>query len=513
MDTNRLIRLLPTMEIVEEAFQLAGWKCTAVISRPEQVYRNVRLFTGRQELQPDLLYALRPGETDFPTDRFSYICTTPIEGKADHIICPEMPPEILLDELMELFSRYQQKEMRIDQATYQDATLQELCELGAQLLGNPVCIHDDWFIMTGLSRDAEQIIIPEYVMSSSRSFLPRAILDAFRDDTDYLETYTHPDPRIWHGANGAPDSLYINLWDGKIYRGRFLVIRHNRDFRKSDFLLAEILAQRAVFLQKRKAFDQESQYKSMDDILFGLLQGRPAEEYDLSHVLNMLSWNKRDNYLCVSLRSREKTRNTVEEHMLHSDLFQKFPGSYILFSGQDQHMVVNINRDPITQAALSRQLEELCGEYRLYVGVSSPVADIRELHLAYSQAEAALEQAISLPRERPVVFFSGCVLEYLMKHMDSPLPAWTLVSPKLLAMRKHDQENGTQYFETFREYLLNERDIPKTAEKLIIHRTTLLYRLKRIQSQFCLELEDPWTRLYLMFSLWLMEREERQKKQ
>ena len=98
-------------------------------------------------------------------------------------------------------------------------------------------------------------------------------------------------------------------------------------------------------------------------------------------------------------------------------------------------------------------------------------------------------------------------MEHMLQTMDSPLPTWCLVSPELQAMMSHDRENGTQYFETFREYLLNERDIPKTSEKLIIHRTTLLYRLKKIQSMMNVNLEDPWQRLYMMLSLWILEQQ------
>ena len=71
----------------------------------------------------------------------------------------------------------------------------------------------------------------------------------------------------------------------------------------------------------------------------------------------------------------------------------------------------------------------------------------------------------------------------------------------------HDRETGTQYFETLRTYLLQERDIPRTSEKLIIHRTTLQYRLKKIQSLTELDLDDTWQRLYLLLSLWIMERD------
>lgn len=73
----------------------------------------------------------------------------------------------------------------------------------------------------------------------------------------------------------------------------------------------------------------------------------------------------------------------------------------------------------------------------------------------------------------------------------------------------HDREKGTQYFETLRTYLLNERDIPKTSQALIIHRTTLLYRLKKIQPLLDVSLDDPWQRLYLLLSLWIMKKQDK----
>lgn len=506
MDMTHLLRLFPTMEVIAEALSLIGWHCLESITNPSVTYRNVRLFTGRQELHSDILYALRPGETEFPTDQYAYVCSTPIAGRANHLYVPDQIPEVLLDELMELFSQYQQMESMIDQLTYRSATLQELCELGSELLGNPVCIHDDWFIMTGMSQTAREIMAPEYVMTSTKGFLPRAILDDFRYDSDYLETYTQRSAQIWKGLNGTPDSLYVNLWDGNIYRGRLLVIRHNRDFRKGDVILAEVLTQRAIFLLQKKLPGQQPQYRSMDDIVFSLLIGEQTETSDLSHLMNMMGWNKRDSFLCVRIRSQENGRNTVIEHVLHSDLFRLFPRSYIMFADQEQCLLLNLEQTPLKMEELQHELLLLCREYCLYSGISSPVSGVHELYLAYFQAGVALSQAFRLRSEKWVLHFGECVLDYVMQNLPSPLTVWQLVDPSIQILIRHDQEKGTQYFETLREYLLQERDIPRTSEKLIIHRTTLLYRLKKIQSLIRLNLEDPWQRLRLMLSLWIQEK-------
>lgn len=507
MDMSKLILLLPTMEIIEEAFQLAGWSCISFISAPDQLYRNVRLYTGSQPLHKDVLYTLRPGETGFPTDEYAYICSTPLEGKANHIFCPDAKAELLLDFLLELYSRFQQSELAIDQLSYRGANLQELCQLGEDLLENPVCIHDDWFILIGLSQQALPLMAPEFVMSSDKRFLPRAILEDFQHDSDYLETYSQTQPQIWTPPPPAPTSLYVNLWDGSVYRGRLVVLCHNRPFRKADMLLAQVLTQRAIFLLRSKHPGGKQSLRSMDDIVFSLLSEGSADPAAQTQLLQMLGWGKNDPFLCIRIRSQQENHSGVLEHVLHSDLFQCFPGSYILMNHREQCLILNLDRIHTPYPHLPHVLAPLCRDYGLYAGISSPVSGIQEWHVAYRQAGIAIDSAFRLRCDRWIIPFSQCALEHILSSPEGGLQPGHMVAPELRLLAAHDREKGTQYFETFREYLLQERDIPRTAEKLIIHRTTLLYRLKKIHSIISVNLEDPWQRLYLIASLWIMEKE------
>lgn len=508
MDAMGLLELLPTMPMLVKSFTDAGWECRGQIRDPRQTYRSIRLYHGQRELQKDVLYLLRPAESRFPVEEYSYLSAAPISGGANHICCPGQADEIILDFVLEVFSEFQQREQLIDQLVYRGADLQELCQLGARLLENPVCIHDDWFMMIAMSQGLEQVMPPEYVTSSTKGFIPRMILDDFRHDSEYLETYSHRNAQIWQSTEETPASLYVNLWDGTVYQGRLLVIQHNRPFKQSDFILAEVLTQRAMFLLNRQRLGQRQSIQSMDDVVFTLLQGKQLDPADLNQLMSMLNWKKNDRFLCIRIRNQQSEGKTVMEHVLHSDLFRIFPEAYILFAGHEQCVLLNLTREPVSAAVIRYRLAPLCRDYCLYAGISSPVSDIRELHLSYYQANVALEQAFRLRSEKWMLSFSDCAMEHILEKIDSELPAWTLVSPDLLAVLDHDRQKGTQYFETLRAYLLNERDIPKTAEKLIIHRTTLLYRLKKIQSLMHVDLEDPWQRLYLTLSLWILEKKE-----
>jgi len=509
MDTSRPLRLLPTLSMLAECLEEMGWHCESHISEETQNYRSIRLYHRQPQLHKDVLYLLRPDEQDFPVNDYTYLSMCGHGGNANHLVCPGRTDEEILDQVLEIFSDFQDWENTIDLLVYQGASLQELCELSARLLKKPVCFHDGWFVMMAMSANVPKFMEPEYLMSSARGFVPRAILEDFQDDSDYLETYDHHDAQIWVTPDGHYKTLYVNLWDGAVYMGRMLVMEMDRRFLHRDYLLAEILAQRAVLLLRRKQPGDGEIHQNMDDIVFSLLQGRQTDSSDLSHLLNMLHWTNADRFLCLRLRPQQGSNPVMMEHMLHSDLFRHFSGSYILLSNQEQCVILNLSRTQLTVSQVHYLLAPLCRDYCLYAGISSPVSGIRDLCAAYYQAGIAVDQAFLLRNEKWIQVFSDCVLDHVSRNLPSPLTPSHLVSPELISLMEHDREKGTAYFETLREFLLLERDIPKTSEALIIHRSTLLYRLKKIRSLIHTDLEDPWQRLYLMLSLWILEHTNR----
>ena len=77
----------------------------------------------------------------------------------------------------------------------------------------------------------------------------------------------------------------------------------------------------------------------------------------------------------------------------------------------------------------------------------------------------------------------------------------SLYHPAFDLIHEYDRKNETQYFETLKVYLLNEMSYQKTAEKLFIHKNTVIYRIRRIEELFRLNLKDcrVITALYLSF--------------
>ena len=503
MSSETLLHLYPTLAMLAEDLNRAGLSCR-MAGEDDARFHCARRYR-RAAPSEGTLYVFAPGEdARFPAAQAGSACGGP-QGAL--LLCAGCAPEALLDRLIDLFEEYWQMEARLDGLVYRNASLQALCELGAALMENPICIHDDWFVMVGQSAELSEVMPPDYIMSSNKAFIPRIIIEDFKSDSEYLETYAHQTAQLWDASPGRPPCVYANLWEGSVYRGRLLAVRYHRDFILRDYMLAEVLAQRALTLLGRKRLGQDRPHRGMDDIVYDLLRGRQVEARETLQLASMLGWRREDSLVCIRVRNQQQGVDAVMEHALHSDLFRAFPQGYIMFAEGQQCALVNLTREESSLSMVRHRLAPLCRDYCLYAGLSLPVQGLGELAVAYRQAEIALQQAFRLRSEKWAIAFDDCAVEYLLQQAGSEMPLSRLVAPELTRLRAYDAEKGTQYFDTLRAFLLQERDIPRTAQALIIHRTTLLYRLKKMREIVPLELDDPRRRLYLALSLKILEDE------
>lgn len=132
---------------------------------------------------------------------------------------------------------------------------------------------------------------------------------------------------------------------------------------------------------------------------------------------------------------------------------------------------------------------ELAEEFQLKVLISAPIDDLFTLPQLYRTAREALE----LMKDARFHGESVCSAQQLrtpllLKNLEG---RGDLVSPELRRLAVHDREKGTQYCETLYHYLTCCHSLIKTSNALYTHRNTVLYRIRRLQEDFAIPLEEP----------------------
>ena len=136
--------------------------------------------------------------------------------------------------------------------------------------------------------------------------------------------------------------------------------------------------------------------------------------------------------------------------------------------------------------------------YPLYGGLGRPEAELSHLKDSYREASQALSMAARLGEHNPLYFGDLSVYRLLFQMEGNPeLEAFCreALGPLL------DYEGGGDLLETLEAFCERLGNSSQTAEKLFIHRNSLLYRMERISQLAGLDMNNPDTRLAVHLAL------------
>lgn len=508
-DTNDFSMLL-SIQMVADPLEEMLWEFTSETAGDTACLRGCQVYCGQSALRADTLYLIPEGMgRDFPADSCRYVACDDIRGTAPHICGLHRPFYEIMNEIMSVFQRYHDFEMRLNQII-NGGTLVELCRAGCEFFRNPTYIHDNMFSVIALSSKVEGMLQFEYNEKNGKLYVPLWLINEFKYDESYRETFEYRSAALWDNTHYPQTmrSLYVNLYSGNTYRGRLLINELASPLQPGQYQAAVYLAKYAVRLIEQSEGDDALRYWGMEDTFTSLMNGTNVDNRDFQTTLGILDWRPVDTFLCIKIRSQDETLSVRPDTALNNALSSQIQG-YFSFSYQKALcIVINLTRPGTDRNTVRQILAPLIRDSCMYAGISNPTDNIRSIHIAFRQADIALQYIAEENVNQWIVSFNECALHYIRARATQEFPAEAWADPALLKMLRYDKAHDTQYFVTLRSYLINERNIPRTADSLIIHRTTLTYRLQKIRELFNLPPDDDRQRLYLLMSLFLLSPDE-----
>ncbi len=368
-------------------------------------------------------------------------------------------------------------------------------------------IHDSEFNILALPTQVDGMIQMDYNPRSGRYYIPLQLVEEYKLSEEYLATLQLHKAAIW-GADQYPyqkRSLYVNLWDGDQYRGRLLINELYSPLMKGQFKLAELIADCAVQIICREEQNADLHHRFFEDTFKTLIKGGEADDTDLQRLLSVMGWKAHDRYALTVLQSQDERLASASERAVQNQLSATFPAMFSFFHEQRLCVVVNLTQMEMSFPVIRSLFAPILRDSLLYGGASFPVDSIEMLSDAYRQALFALNQSFRQHQSKWLLTFEDCAVPFVLNSAKLQFPPELIASPALQFLRAHDREYGTDYYNTLRCYLQHERSIPRASAALIIHRTTLEYRMEKIQNLVHLDLEDVDKRLYLLLSFHIID--------
>ena len=258
----------------------------------------------------------------------------------------------------------------------------------------------------------------------------------------------------------------------------------------------QILAKQ-VFIETSR---QDKPFETAEDILKHLLDGGFSSEpyFQLQASNTYLSDFHPSRFVLINLTAYHK--KYMGKRHLKDELEAKFPQSHpFLYKGE----VILFSHGEENSAELSM----LAGEFELKAVLSDDLQNLFELPDLYRTAHEALELMLDHRFHGGNVFTVDQLRTLLvLKNLEG---CRGLIAKEIRMLHTYDKEKDTEYCETLYQYLNCSRSLKKTCDVLFTHRNTVLYRIRRMQDDFCIPLDDPSAHARLLFSVSIVLFEEK----
>ena len=151
-------------------------------------------------------------------------------------------------------------------------------------------------------------------------------------------------------------------------------------------------------------------------------------------------------------------------------------------------------------ASLHRALVDALDTPLVTVGVGTVARSPREIPRTYQEAEQALDLAERVFGRGRIVYFGDLGVYRLLSRLDQ-VELRRFHEERLGPLLQYDRQHRTELVKTLDAFLAANNSPTAAAERLHLHRNSLLYRLGRIEEILGVSLEDPEQRLALHLAL------------
>lgn len=139
---------------------------------------------------------------------------------------------------------------------------------------------------------------------------------------------------------------------------------------------------------------------------------------------------------------------------------------------------------------ITKSIGEKLSSFNTHYSISKRFSNILNAPNYRFQVEKALELGMILHPEEMVYYYEDYVIPTIFSYSLKEMNSINYIHPIIHELEDFDQKNNTDYYNTLETYMLCIGNSRSVAERLHIHRNTLLYRLNKISELTGLNFDD-----------------------
>ncbi|MCI5759288.1 MAG: helix-turn-helix domain-containing protein [Bilifractor sp.] len=410
----------------------------------------------------------------------------------------------ILSLVQDLFDRFHEWDLRIQEAFLLQTPLQEIFDLSQKIFRNPIFLHDRDFIILAECNYPEQKMKRGRDRRTGLPMVQMDLINDFRTDPVYIEGLKERKPVMYPSEQTGYQILYRNIWQGDIYRGRILDLEVDSRILPGDFAVIDYLGKLLEHFLYSGDLRKFSISDDTNDLMARLCEKKETDEQQIQSYLRYQNWKQDDRYVVMRIVTQQRDFNIISSYAVLNQINTILAAGRAFFHQDGITLVVNLSYAHEKTSDVVSRLAVLMRDSLLKIGVSSEIRDFFRLGTLFDQANIALNFGLSGDSMIWYYYFDQYMLDYMIRCSTEGMPADMLCADALQKLLEYDRKNHTSLAHTLEAYLVHDRNVLRTSKELYIHRSTLSYRLDKIRSLISINLDDPKERIKLLLSYYML---------
>ncbi|MGI5931129.1 MAG: PucR family transcriptional regulator [Eubacterium sp.] len=385
----------------------------------------------------------------------------------------------------------------LDFLSFEDG-LQSSIEYAYNVFHNPVFVFDtNYNLIAATWKAIEELGINDSVISEKR-FSEDDFKMANREHNIHSKVLKSEIPIIAFNKALGYEQMYCTINTQKNL-GHIVISAVNKPFEPIDKEFMLILKKYVDQLMKKDTFIRSAKGFNYEYFLRDLLDKKIDTGSNNSANMKYTEITFSGNMYCMVIETARSTE-TVNINHIRNIIESRFPYSKTLIYNEQIVIILSFLDNQYISDEYLKMGNKLCLENGLFAGISNCFENILELREYYAQALRAIEfgaRINDVPALYPYwdYYLQHVISQFLIKESGN-----TFCHPKMKLLLDYDKTHHSELAYTLYMYLIHERNLAADAEAMEMHRTSLVYRFKKISSLIDDNFDNYKERLYLILS-------------
>lgn len=383
--------------------------------------------------------------------------------------------------------------------------IQQIIDIGFDALENPVLVTDkSWraIAMTDRAQVPADRDWQEFLTAGQLS--ADAVAAGIRDNmAERIEQSTGP--FRWQSAEMAYPRVFYRLAVGDKTAGTISVVEVNRPFSPEDEPYLRLLGDAVATEMQKSRFQQYSKGMLYEDFIWNLLEKRLSDPQAIEERLKVLNLGIRKNVYVFVFDVREYDVRQYSVSYMRDQLEKMISGGQALLYDNKIVITASFSRARDIFRTELKNLSAFLKRYNIRCGISRRCTQLADLRFFYDQALDAMTVGTHMDADRYIYPYGEYAIYHAAKACLRQGALHKYCHPALTALIDHDREYNTAFVTSLTTFLKHFKNITNTANALHLHRSTMVYHIKRIEEIMDISLDNYHSVQQIEFSLRLME--------